>query len=94
MREEKPIRTTLQLAAAIGYQGRSRSSARRQSGSKQIHPATRVFQVCRACAVFFESNHAMPCMPQETPDVAVKELANLLTRHVCGFAVGAAHCCE
>lgn len=48
-REEKPIRTTLQLANLIGGPTRRPSSKHRRPGSRTIHPATRVFQVLSRC---------------------------------------------
>ena len=44
-REEKPIRSTLQLANLIGGPGRRPAGKHRRPGSRSIHPATRVFQV-------------------------------------------------
>lgn len=50
-REEKPIRTTLQLANLIGGPSRRPAGKHRRPGSRTIHPATRVFQVCAAGAL-------------------------------------------
>ncbi|BDA47390.1 Ribosomal RNA small subunit methyltransferase H [Coccomyxa sp. Obi] len=51
VREEKTIRTTLQLAAAIGFHGKKDTSALTRwparPAPKRIHPATRVFQALR-----------------------------------------------
>lgn len=65
VREQKPMRTTLQLAAAIGPLGRSRDTAQRRSRAKQIHPATRVFQVCPSlnqytCITYMPCKQHMP----------------------------------
>ncbi len=49
-REEKPIRSTLQLANLIGGPARRPAGKRRRPGSRSIHPATRVFQVGLKCA--------------------------------------------
>lgn len=45
-REKAPIRTTHQLCAALGHIGK------RKAARKQIHPATRVFQVSQLSESF------------------------------------------
>lgn len=44
-REEEPICTTQQLAKAVGYTHMSGGGKKKGDKGKQIHPATRTFQV-------------------------------------------------
>ncbi len=84
----------MQLAAAIGFQGRSRRTTPRRPGTKQIHPATRVFQVCIVLILQKVSIQGVKDREATCHDCCLNCLATRLAHQAWDALAGIAHRCE